>query len=229
MATLKEVISYIAVGLVVLASLLLVFYIVMWMYSDPNTITITLPPNTAVPDTAVPDVCRPGFTKQGNMCIKQCYEHPSLKELYKRPKKDIANPFAKYGVDDRWGNINSTTDYCYICPPGFELDKIDENDNKMHCISRCPHGFMNNIQDKTCYKGYLLCPHGESIEACEMRECNPGFTKQTNSLGQVVCVKDGATCPQGMKNNDEYLGCWKDKKEAVISSVEDMYFLNSSD
>jgi hypothetical protein len=244
MPTTEDIVFYIVVGSFVLAFLLLLYKIVMWLLSEPNNITITLQDGSqvAVPADSpeaqaaaqtgrvVPGgQCRPGFTKQGNMCIKQCYEHPSLKELYKRPEKDIANPFAKYGVDDRWGNVNSSTDYCYLCPPGFELGQIDDNDKKMYCTTRCPPGMMNNIQAQTCYKGHLLCPQGESIEACEMRACAPGYTKQTNHLGQVLCVPNGAKCPPGMRDNDEYIGCWKDKKEAVISSVEDLYFLNSSD
>jgi hypothetical protein len=224
----EDIIFYVVVGLIVLAIILLIYKIIMWMFIGTNDIIITLPNRSqkVVPNGG----CRPGFTKQGkDKCIKQCYEHSSLNELYKRPEEDILNPFDKHGVDARWGNIDSSKDYCYMCPHGFELGKIDDNDKKMYCTTRCPTGMMNNIQAQTCYKGYLLCPLGKTIEECEMMECVPGYAKQTNNLGQVVCVKDGAKCPNGMQNNDEYIGCWKDKKEAVISTVEDMYFLNSSD
>ena len=240
----EDIIFYVVVGLIVLAFLLLIYKIAMWMLSGPTTVIISSPngsqaevpagsPEAQADAQTGRDVsggqCRTGFTKQGNLCIKQCYEHSSLNELYRRPEQDIKNPFAKYGVDDRWENVNSSTDFCYMCPPGFELGKIDDNDKKMYCTTRCPPGMMNNIQAQTCYKGYLLCPQGESLEDCEIRSCDPGYTKQTNNLGQVLCVPDGAKCPPGMLNNDDYIGCWKDKKEAVISNVEDLYFLNSSD
>jgi hypothetical protein len=227
----EEILYYVGVGLFVLTILLLLYTIVNWTFSDSIIVaknSSEVPPTGQggeVPPMGQGGECDPGFTKQGNTCIKKCYEHSSLANLYQRPEQDISNKFAKYGVDDRWDNINSATDYCYMCPDGFELDKIDDN-KKMYCTTRCPAGMMNNIKAQTCYKGYLLCPHGESVEACEMRACSPGYTKQTNHLSQVVCVPDGATCPPGMRNNDAYIGCWKDRKEAVISNVEDLYFLN---
>jgi hypothetical protein len=231
---------YITLGLIVLTCTYIIYKMISWVVAIPFNLLSSVAEagqpaayrvsdvqenNIVVPNAA----CRSGFTKQGNICVKQCYEHPSLAELYKRPEKDITNKFAEYGVDDRWGNVSSSKDYCYMCPAGFELGKIDENDKKMYCTTRCPYDMANNIQAQTCYKGYLLCPQGESIEACELRTCPSGYTKQTNSLGQVLCVPNGASCPTGMKDNKDYIGCWKDKKEAVISTVEDLYILNSAE
>jgi len=167
--------------------------------------------------------CKPGFTRQSNLCIKQCYEHPSLADLYKRPNSRPNNAIAQFGVDDRWENISSTKDYCYMCPSGYSRGSYDETTKKMSCVANCPNGMADNPMAETCYRGYLACSPSDSIEQCQLVKCSPGYTRKTNSVGQAVCVKNDMGCPAGMRNNPEYLGCWKSKINATISTVEDMY------
>lgn len=198
----------------------------------------TPPPSTGEDDTVVPSSsnlldetnrCDPGFTKQGNLCIKKCYEHPSLADLYKRPDLRPNNAISQFGLDGRWENINSAQDYCYMCPPGYTIGSYNEVDKKMACVSKCPDNMADNPLAETCYLGYPTCSPMDSEEECAMRECPEGFTKKTNEVGQVICVKDNMECPAGMTNNPKYLGCWKQKIDATISTVEDMYILGSSD
>jgi hypothetical protein len=232
----EELLTYLFRGVLVFA-ILLALYIAVYPAVYPvvyPTVYNTGYPSSYdepqyVPDVLnIPNECRPGFTRQGNMCIKQCYEHPSLANLYRNPESRPNNLIAQLGVDDKWENVSSAVDYCYMCPPGYSKGSYDEINKKMSCVEDCPDGMANNSLAETCYRGYLTCSPSDSVEKCQLTECSPGYTRKTNMVGQVICVKDGMGCPAGMENNSEYLGCWKTKIDATISNIEDMYMLQNS-
>jgi hypothetical protein len=234
----EEIAKYVTIGLLVLVVMWLIYNMLWWFFygGSSNVIVYTTHDGTRIesePDIPDHAGCRDGFIKQGNMCIKQCVEHSSLSALYQKPKHSVGNKLSiydhtlgKYVVDETWESVTSAQDYCYMCPDGFTRGKMG-SDGKMTCVLKCPEGMYDNNLAQTCYKGYIPCADWESMEACAMKTCDHGYTKQTNGVGQVVCVKDGMSCPAGMKNNDKYIGCWKDQTDAIISNVEDMYTLSS--
>lgn len=227
-----ELLDYLLYGAFILVML---YFISLFFGSSANTtyITISNPEEepiseeekTLLTEWDGSSGCKPGFTRQKDLCIKQCYEHPSLADLYKRPESRPNNVIAKFGVDDRWENISSAKDYCYMCPPGYSLGSYDEFNKKMSCVKDCPENMAENNLAETCYRGYLPCSPSDSLEQCALIQCSAGYVRKTNAMGQVVCVDPNMGCPVGMKNNPDYLGCWKDKTDALVSTVEDMYLL----
>lgn len=105
----------------------------------------------------------------------------------------------------------------YVCPDGYE-PKWNNSEKKMYCTTKCPPGMADNPVALTCYRGFPLCGNLDE-EICVQLKCADGYEKQTNHVGEVVCVDPSMSCPAG-RDNPEYLGCWKDKMEAAISYAE---------
>jgi hypothetical protein len=187
--------------------------------------------------------CDPGYTREGGslgkLCTHKCYTHPSLNDLFVRPKSDVpVNKFTTY--DDfgkeyantydelkKWGLADSGSgkDYCYQCPTGYKKGKFDSVANKMMCQSGCPNEMEENELHGICYKGNLACYPTDSASQCAERPCGDGYTKQLNSKNQFVCVKDDMSCPEGMDEDSLFLGCRQKTIDATIATTKDPYFL----